>query len=599
MTHLEPPGPPVPAGRLDAAIESVLRRLLAERRPEGFWEGRLSSSALSTATAVSALALAAGGEDRELLRRGTAWLGAHQNNDCGWGDTIDSPTNLSTTVLAVAALTLAGGDAAQDTVEQARSLIRRLAGDGPEQLVAAIGRIYGADRTFAVPILMNCALAGLVPWDQIPGLPFELAAVPHRWYRALRLHVVSYALPALIAIGLLVHERHAPRHPLTRWLRNAVRRRVLAKLQAIQPPGGGFLEATPLTSFVAMSLIPLLGCQHPVVAACLGFIRRSIRPDGSWPIDTNLSVWLTTAAVTAIAGAGALREIDTIAAAEWIGGQQCRRVHPYTKARPGGWSWTHHPGGVPDGDDTAGAMLALDALGTRDGLAAGAEWLLSLQNADGGWPTFCRGWGRLPFDRSTPDITAHALRALRRADPDRRQRRVQRAIARGVGYLGDRQQADGSWCPLWFGNQQHPGQSNPVLGTSLVLLAWEELDPRRPEALRGVAFLQQAQNSDGGWGGGQGSRSSIEETAVAVRALAGWTAVPGVSAALAGGVQYLIARVEQGGLEQPSPIGLYFSSLWYSERLYPITWTLGALGRARATLPPEAHRTQPVVVPQV
>ncbi|MEZ6048428.1 MAG: hypothetical protein R3C11_23220 [Planctomycetaceae bacterium] len=40
------------------------------------------------------------------------------------------------------------------------------------------------------------------------------------------------------------------------------------------------------------------------------------------------------------------------------------------------------------------------------------NWLLDLQNRDGGWPTFCRGWGALPFDRSAPDLTAHALRAL-------------------------------------------------------------------------------------------------------------------------------------------------------------------------------------------
>src|SRR5262249_58268730 len=44
---------------------------------------------------------------------------------------------------------------------------------------------------------------------------------------------------------------------------------------------------------------------------------------------------------------------------------------------------------------------------------AGLRWLGELQNRDGGWPTFCRGWGKLPFDRSGSDLTAHALRALR------------------------------------------------------------------------------------------------------------------------------------------------------------------------------------------
>ena len=72
---------------------------------------------------------------------------------------------------------------------------------------------------------------------------------------------------------------------------------------------------------------------------------------------------------------------------------------------------------MPDADDTPGAMLALARL--RDGddpeaataAAAGAHWLLGLQNSDGGIPTFCRGWGALPFDRSSPDLTAHSVRA--------------------------------------------------------------------------------------------------------------------------------------------------------------------------------------------
>src|SRR6266568_4695463 len=47
----------------------------------------------------------------------------------------------------------------------------------------------------------------------------------------------------------------------------------------------------------------------------------------------------------------------------------------------------------------------------RPAAMAGIHWLLNLQNADGGLPTFCRGWTNLPFDRSAPDLTAHALRA--------------------------------------------------------------------------------------------------------------------------------------------------------------------------------------------
>ena len=79
---------------------------------------------------------------------------------------------------------------------------------------------------------------------------------------------------------------------------------------------------------------------------------------------------------------------------------------------------------VPDADDTPGALLALAKLcndelpeETRQRILraaiAGTDWLLALQNRDGGWPTFCRGWGKLAFDRSGTDLTAHAPRALR------------------------------------------------------------------------------------------------------------------------------------------------------------------------------------------
>ncbi|MGB1674258.1 MAG: squalene--hopene cyclase, partial [Limisphaerales bacterium] len=67
-------------------------------------------------------------------------------------------------------------------------------------------------------------------------------------------------------------------------------------------------------------------------------------------------------------------------------------------------------------DATSGALIALHQLSENpaseiDRAMLGIRWLLGLQNRDGGMPTFCRGWGHLPFDRSSADITAHAIRA--------------------------------------------------------------------------------------------------------------------------------------------------------------------------------------------
>ena len=77
-------------------------------------------------------------------------------------------------------------------------------GTTPEEHAEAVRRRYGKDRTFSVPILMTSALAGLVSWREVPPLPFELACFPQSLFRFLRLPVVSYALPALIAIGQAV-----------------------------------------------------------------------------------------------------------------------------------------------------------------------------------------------------------------------------------------------------------------------------------------------------------------------------------------------------------------------------------------------------------
>jgi squalene-hopene/tetraprenyl-beta-curcumene cyclase len=389
---------------------------------------------------------------------------------------------------------------------------------------------------------------------------------------------VSYALPALIAVGLVIDSHRPASFFLRRWLRSVVKGRALRKLQEIQPSSGGFLEAVPLTSFVTMSLVPQYGHQHPVADRGLAFLRASVREDGSWPIDANLSVWLTTGAVAALSEAG--QEMDGESLCPWLLSAQHMDRHVYTNAAPGGWAWTDLPGGVPDADDTAGAILALIRLGERGAaVESGVKWLLDLQNSDGGWPTFCRGWGRLPFDRSAPDLTAHALRALHAFDPQGRRADIGRAKRRGLQYLYGQARGDGSWLPLWFGNQAARDMNNPVLGTARVLRALSVLEPDGEAFKCGCRFLADAQNADGGWGGEAGVASTTEETALAISALADALQETKVREALQRGVFHLVERVESGRWSQPAPIGLYFAKLWYSEDAYPVIWTVEALGR--------------------
>jgi squalene-hopene/tetraprenyl-beta-curcumene cyclase len=596
--------------QLTAAYEKARRDLLAERL-DGHWVGQLSSSALSTATAISALSIAekyskdesGSPQAADLIRRGLDWLLQHQNPDGGWGDTDKSLSNIATTMLVQAAFHLAGrANRHADVLNRAKQYIDACGG------LAALRQRYGKDKTFVVPILTNCALAGLAPWSAVSPLPFELACLPHPLLRFLRLPVVSYALPALVAIGQAGYFHRKPLNPITRSVRRLCVKGSLKKLQEMQPDSGGYLEAVPLTSFVVMSLAATGRADHCVVRQGVRFILSSHRPDGSWPIDTNLAAWTTTLAINALAArkrpVGPSPSEDNIDAYEnsrclqWLLSCQHGRTHPFTHALPGGWGWTDLSGAVPDADDTSGALLALAVLERtatavdRQRIAtaadSGVEWLLDIQNSDGGWPTFCRGWGTMPFDRSGADLSAHAVRALHawRGKIDRP--RIAASIERGLRYLAEKQREDGSWLPLWFGNQYQSGEENPWYGTSRVLLAYRDLGLLDEEhARQGVAFLAASTNSDGGWGAAglaandpRAAISSVEETALVLEALLGWRREASLQPIIDKGLRFLVAAVADGRLKEPSPIGLYFAKLWYYERLYPLCFTVAALGSA-------------------
>ena len=274
----------------------------------------------------------------------------------------------------------------------------------------------------------------------------------------------------------------------------------------------------------------------------------------------------------------------------WLADQQQKGVHAFTSSPAGGWGWTHLAGGVPDADDTSAALLALrGAMSAGEGdrerwIAAGAsgvQWLLGLQNKDGGWPTFCRGWGKLPFDRSGCDLTAHAVRAISswRVDLPELEREIGRAVVGGLNYLAGHQRADGSWLPLWFGSQGAADGLNPTVGTSRVLAVYRDLDLRQDRsAQRGVAWLLGAQGDDGSWGGAAGLAPTVEETSLAVEGLCGFAGEE-VSASCDRAAAWLCENVKSTQIDNPAPIGLYFTSLWYWERLYPSIWSASAFGR--------------------
>ncbi len=635
------PESPVSVGaeELEKAWQKIRDALVGEQTSTKHWVGQLSTSALSTATAISAWSLvrkhnaqsyaARSAEIDQSIHVAAQWLIEHQNHDGGFGDTDQSHSNIATSLLALAAWQLAGfQEIAHAAIERCWAYCERVG------KWAALRKRYGKDKTFVAPILTNCALAGIVSWDDVPTLPFEAAWLPQRWYRLARMPVVSYAVPALVAIGQARFYHRPPMGPW-RYVRQAAIKPTLDVLDRMQPSSGGYLEAVPLTSFVLMCLADIGQGDHPVAQRAVDFLLASRLSDGSLPIDTNLATWTTSLSISAIEGpsppihndASSKASLSTNTSKDslsiiepksirWLLSCQHWSDHPFTGASPGGWGWSNLSGAVPDADDTPAALIALARWYPQcnnqpmlkrqidHAVNQGLVWLLNLQNGDGGWPTFCRGWGKLPFDRSGSDLTAHAIRAITAWQVHMeagncsleilKGSRPRAALERGFQFLEKRQNPDGSWFPLWFGNQDRTDEENPVYGTAKVLLAYGETGRMNNAGRLGISYLVNHQNVDGGWGGGPsvsyraGQRSqsdwgsSVEETGYALEALliVGGSEThlkPTIMRAL----RWMIDAVDADCFRVSWPIGFYFAKLWYHERLYPMIACASALNAAR------------------
>jgi squalene-hopene/tetraprenyl-beta-curcumene cyclase len=276
-------------------------------------------------------------------------------------------------------------------------------------------------------------------------------------------------------------------------------------------------------------------------------------------------------------------------------------------AIPGGWCFQFYNDFYPDLDDTAVVLQALLYGGYKKGDPArqeqtriGLEWVLSMQNTDGGWSAFECGVDKdlvnhIPFndlsnmlDPSTADVTGHVLEMLGHFGFDL----SFKPAARAAEYLRKNQEREGKRAGSWWGRWG----VNFIYGTWSALAGLMQVgeDMSKPYVRKAVTWLYGVQNKDGGWGEGcetyqHPELAGTEAHGASTPSQTAW-AIMGLLAAgelddarLKRGIDWLLTRqLPEGGWKEDLYTGTGFPNAFYlNYHFYREYFPLLALGRYR------------------
>ncbi len=638
---LDKPAPAIPpvwhdknlAGSLELAIENGANHLLSLQAEEGYWLGELEADTTLESDYIYYLHVL-GKADPGRIAKLANYVRRRQLPDGGWNIFPGGPSDLNATCKAYFALKLVGDDVDAPHMKQARETVHRLGG---LELTNSYVRFY-------------LALIGAVGWELVPSIPPELLLLPN-WFYLNIYEMSSWTRGIVIPMAILSALRpdwRLPEHArvdelfkdishkaaafdwskqLISW-RNVflaidrglklyeklpwkpLRRRALREAKAWmlhhieRSEGLAAIYPAMMNSIFALMALGH-GPEDPITAREIReFSRFEIEEGDTIRMQPCVSpVWDTCIAMVSLEEAGLPADHPALVkAADWMLSKQVLGPGDWQfknkDAEPGGWAFEFRNDFFPDVDDTAFVLMALQRVRHPEpermetAVRLGLQWLLSMQNKDGGWGAFDRDNDRkllcnIPFadhnamiDPSTADVTARVIECLGRFGWPAEHP----AIQRGVKFLLKDQCEDGSWFGRWGVNY--------VYGTSGALRALETVSLTAKEfCQRAVCWLRAVQKDDGSFGEslwsytdpstkGQGNSTASQTAWGLIGLLAGAQANdPAIQRA----VSYLVDQQNSdGSWSEAEFTGTGFPGVFYLKyHLYRNSFPLYALARFR------------------
>jgi len=631
---------PGPQGRVtEPAIEHAFAKakaaLLHVQKPDGHWCGELQGDSILESEYLL-LKWILGQENEPALPKIASYLRRLQMGDGGWSLYPGGPADLSATVKGYFALKLMGDDPDAPRMRRCAELVRSMG---------------GAEKCNSFTKFFFACL-GQISFDACPSIPPEIVLLP-KWFYFNLYHVSAWTRTMVLPLGIvttLKPVRPIPAHlqmdelyldraaagrvaepvqgfPRTwrqaflridqalRWYNQMpiepLRRHALEKAEQWlleHLDGSEGLGAIFPPMVYILIVLRLLGYpdDHPRVVAAHKHLRDLFIEEGDEiRIQPCFSpVWDTGLALHAMAEAGLRPESDAAQrATRWLLEKECKVASDWRKNCPdgpvGGWFFEYENPHYPDVDDTAMVAMALSRAGAataRDAVKRGIDWLLAMQNDDGGWAAFDHTKDRpilekIPFadhnamqDPSCPDIAGRVLECLGHNGFTADHPVVRRAIA----FIRQQQDPSGGWWGRWG--------VNFIYGTWQVLVGLKSVDEQmtRPYVRRAADWLRSVQKADGSFGEtcqsyddptlkgrGQSTPSQTAWGAMGLMAACG-AGDPAVHKALLWLADH---QDEDGAWDEPFYTGTGFPRVFYLKyHLYRLYFPLTALARYKRML---------------